>query len=93
MHVVMKVLSSDGWVRRGCLFCYHIVALILEVGGVLCKTLLQLLAVVVLKCVLLHVRDHVVVLLFLILLICDGLDRGVEVVLVDLLVDGSRDFL
>lgn len=68
-------------------------SLVLELGSLRSETRLNILSVAVLKVLVLNANEVVGVHLGRNLTVCHWLDGGVEVVLVDLLVDGSGDLL
>jgi len=93
VDVVVDVLASnDGCDGVGVLGLVD-EALILKELGLLSKTSLNLAAVSVLELAVLNSDDVVDVLLSLDFAVEDGLDGGVVVVLVDLLVDGGSNVL
>jgi len=93
VNVVVDVLASDS--GCGSLSVLHITldGGVLELGSLCLETLLNLSIAAVLKLAVLDGSEVVVVLLGESLLVVDWLDRGVVVILVDLLVDDSGQVL
>ena len=93
MDVVVNVLAgNDGGDGAG-LLTLNTLLLVTELGLLLLESELNLLGAVVLERAVLDRHDVVVVLLLKLDAVLDGLDRGVVVVLVHLLVNGSLHLL
>lgn len=92
-NLLMNMLALDGssTALRGLGLSY--VALVVELGTLSLKLLLGAVVLAVVELPGLNTSNAVLVLLWENLLVEDGLDSAVVVVLVDLLVDGSLDLL
>jgi hypothetical protein len=90
---VVDVLARDGGASGAGLLAFDTGGGVLELGTLLCQAALVLLGVIVLVRLVLDWDNVVVVSLGKNLLIGNGLDGGVVVVLVDLLVHGSSHVL
>lgn len=88
MHMVVNVLAGYRRCRSGNVLAVDPFSGVLEAGRLLCQMLPVAVCVIMLKGTVLDAGDVVVVLLGEHVGILDGLDRGVVVVLVDLLVHG-----
>jgi len=93
VDVVVDVLAGNGGVDRLGGLVLAGVDLVLELGGLGAQALGYLAVIAVLEAAVLNGAEVVVVLLSKALLVVDGLDRGVVVVLVDLLVNGGGHIL
>ena len=93
VNVVVDVLASNHRCDSVCVYGFRDDALILELGSLTCETGLDLSSVAVLESAVLNSYEVVGVLLGKDLTVGDRLDRGVVVILVDLLVNGSGDLL
>lgn len=93
MNVVVNVLASNHGCNSVCVGRLSDDTLILELSSLTSETCLDLSSVAVLESAVLNGDEVVGVLLRKDLTVGNGLDGGVVVVLVNLLVDGSGDLL
>lgn len=93
MDVVVHVLAGDDGLHGRGVLALDADRLILELGSFLSEVVLVLLGIVVLNLAVLDGDDLVVVLLWEDFLVLDGLDGGVEVVLVDFAIESGSNVL
>jgi len=93
VDVVVHVLADNDRSDGVGVLCLVDESLVLELGSLRCEAGLDILGAAVLKVLVLDTDEVVGVDLWCDLTVGDGLDGGVEVVLVNLLIDGGRDLL